>query len=88
VKARIDTFLDELRPKIHAFLETSDHWMPPETVDDATKAFYDQVKIPMVKGRPSLLFHKLRDNANPNGQILFEGESNRWDLVEFSCWWY
>jgi hypothetical protein len=73
VKASIEQFIEGLRPKIRHFLTNPrlPNWVPPESVDDETRKFYNGLEIPLVKGKPSLLLHGLGNNPNPNVDNLF-----------------
>jgi hypothetical protein len=73
-KGSIDSFLEELRPKIKEFL-THRHlpvWMPPETVDGNTRQFYHNLAIPKINDKPNLLLHSLSSGVNPNAEHLFQ----------------
>jgi hypothetical protein len=80
VQDKITMFVeDDLRPTIRAFFKTPPlpHWKPPENVDDEIKGFYDTVKIPVVRNKPNLLLHNLRNSSNPHAEALFMGKPNR-----------
>ena len=86
VRSRIDEFETVLRPKLEEFFKTQSlaHWSPPKSASEEAQKFYQALAIPLVNGTPSLLFHELRKDPNPNGQILFEGK-NKWDSAGLSC---
>jgi len=75
VKAAIDDFVKELRPKIQDFLNINSclpNWEPPESVDDNTREFYKGLAIPLVNDKPNLLLHNLGNTPNPNADTLFQ----------------
>jgi hypothetical protein len=79
VRALVDEFVEDLRPKIKDFLSRSQIpiWHPPEGVDEETQTFYRNLAIPAIRNnRPSLLLHHLRGRSdlNPNIDNLFNTE--------------
>jgi hypothetical protein len=84
VKILIEQFLAGLRPKIQDFFTNPGlrSWVPPESVDDATRDFYKDLAIPLVAGRPSFLLHGLGNNLNPNADDLFRYQKPSPDLVD------
>jgi hypothetical protein len=78
-KEAINSFLEELRPKVKEFLTSHRRlpvWMPPETVDANTRQFYDNLAIPRINDKPNLLLHNLGSETNPNGDTLFKNGAN------------
>jgi len=79
VQARIDDFTDTLRPKIRDFLTKPRFpiWLPPESVDDETRRFYNDLGVPLVNRKPSLLLHDLGVTPNSHVDNLFQGRRDR-----------
>jgi hypothetical protein len=76
VKDLIDEYFTLLRPMIHEFLCNPNlpNWMPPESVDNETRDFYNNLSIPFFNAKPSLLLHDLGNTPNSNVQGLFQDE--------------
>ncbi|KAG8811178.1 hypothetical protein FRC17_002596 [Serendipita sp. 399] len=51
----------------HFLLRPMSHWQPPnDDIDDTTRNFYDELRIPLYLGKPNLLSHDLNSSAvNP-----------------------
>ena len=79
IRARIIEYTDSLRPKIRDFLTNPrlPTWLPPDSVDDATRQFYSNLGVPLVNGKPSILLHALGVIPNPNANELFQGSRHR-----------
>jgi len=78
VQARVDDFTYTLRPKIRDFLTKPrlPTWLPPKSVDDETRRFYNDLGVPLVNGKPSLLLHNLGVTPNSNADYLFQGQNH------------
>jgi len=79
VQARIDDFISILKPQIRDFLSKPrlSTWLPPESVDDETRQFYNNLTVPLVNKKPSLLLHNLGVTPNSNVDNLFQGQKHR-----------
>ena len=73
VTDEITDFTNRLRPIIKDFLLTERFptWLPPESVDDKTRQFFQDLKIPSFNHNPSLLLHDLGRLPNPAAETLF-----------------
>ena len=78
MKDLIEGYRDLLRPQIREFLSNTalPKWMPPESVDNETRNFYNGISIPLFNNKPSLLFHELGKTSNPNVHNLFQDKMN------------
>jgi hypothetical protein len=70
----IDKYVSNLRPRIKEFLSNLPlpNWMPPESVNDETREFYNGLAIPLARGKPNLLLHDIGNISNPNVDNLFQ----------------
>jgi hypothetical protein len=80
VQSKIDEFLHELRPVIHSFLDAPrfSHWSPPNPASANVQSFYERLEIPILKKKPSLLLHRLRECQNLKVPDLFQKEDHKY----------
>jgi hypothetical protein len=79
VRAKLGDYIEGFCPKIKAFLmqEHLPPWLLLNSTNKQTQLFYNELSIPMVNDRPSLLLHNLQEHPNPNGEMLFGGKHHR-----------
>lgn len=49
-------------------------WLPRGPLDDATRDFYQQLRIPLFNEKPSLLLHGLEAPTSTFAKTLFNGD--------------
>ena len=79
---KIIEFTNALRPKIEHFLTNPrfPFWHPPQSAGDNAQKFYNDLEIPLVKGKPSILLHDLGIIHNLYVDPIFEGDQHRYAL--------
>jgi hypothetical protein len=74
-----DYIISDLKPRIKEFLLNPHlpNWVPPESVNDEIREFYNDQAIPLFNGKPSLLLHKLGNTPHPNVSKVFDPENHK-----------
>ena len=76
MKARISKLVTDLAPRMresYDLIQRQHIWLPKGEVDDATRYFYEELKIPLRRGKPKLLLHGLGASASTFAATLFDG---------------
>ncbi|KAG8821329.1 hypothetical protein FRC17_009854 [Serendipita sp. 399] len=75
IRDKISHHSGHLRSAVrHFLLRPMSHWRPPnDDIDDTTRNFHDELRIPLYLGKPNLLSHNLNSSAvNPKVQKFFQ----------------
>ena len=59
---------------IYSLIKERHIWLPPKSVKQEIYQFYQQLKIPLFNGSPSLLVHGLDATPSPLSNPLFEAK--------------